>query len=383
MEPVNIAIEGQGDNLPPLLLRPPGPADVTAVAELFNDPQTSQWSLVPKPFTEAHAKTFLEIARRDWNRDSPRWLICDADGSKVLGTVALRRHPRQTWEVVFHTAPWARRRQVALRAVHAAVRFGFATLSARRLEWNAIVGNHLSRLIAIRLGFQLEGVARAMADQRGTRVDQWIGSLLPGELRELDDPPPDYDVDRKRALLFCGGQPSLDTAVEGLRLRPLHADDIELIVEACQDPETARWTTVPQPYERQHAEYFVDQVGAGSWRQGIAVIFALADAEDRFCGGIDLRLNSADKRVGEVGFSSAPWSRGRGYMTAALRAVCDFGFDSLDLERVEWKAFVGNVASRRVAEKAGFTMEGTLRSDVLARGERVDSWVAALLRGDR
>jgi hypothetical protein len=56
--------------------------------------------------------------------------------------------------------------------------------------------------------------------------------------------------------------------------------------------------------------------------------------------------------------------------------------DELGLGRIEWWANVGNYASRRVAEKAGFTMEGTARARLLHRGVRVDGWSAGLLPGE-
>ena len=84
----------------------------------------------------------------------------------------------------------------------------------------------------------------------------------------------------------------------------------------------------------------------------------------------------------EIGYWMAPWARGQGVMTDAVRLVCDWGFDELGLGRIEWWANVGNYASRRVAEKVGFTMEGTVRARLLHRGERVDGWVAGLLPGE-
>ncbi|NHW87532.1 GNAT family N-acetyltransferase, partial [Escherichia coli] len=57
-------------------------------------------------------------------------------------------------------------------------------------------------------------------------------------------------------------------------------------------------------------------------------------------------------------------------------------FAALGLARVEWRANVGNVASRRAAEKAGFVLEGTARRALNPRGDRVDAWVGALLAED-
>ena len=50
--------------------------------------------------------------------------------------------------------------------------------------------------------------------------------------------------------------------------------------------------------------------------------------------------------------------------------------------RIGWRAYLGNEASRRVAEKAGFTIEGVGRGVCVQRGQRRDAWLGALLAGD-
>lgn len=57
-------------------------------------------------------------------------------------------------------------------------------------------------------------------------------------------------------------------------------------------------------------------------------------------------------------------------------------FTELGAERVEWRAEVGNEASRAVALKVGFVMEGTLRAALLMRGTTRDAWIGALLPSD-
>ena len=66
----------------------------------------------------------------------------------------------------------------------------------------------------------------------------------------------------------------------------------------------------------------------------------------------------------------------------ALRALCRWGLAELELQRIEWIAFAGNHASRRLAEKAGFTIEGTLRNRMVHRGRRTDVWIGSLIPGD-
>ena len=66
----------------------------------------------------------------------------------------------------------------------------------------------------------------------------------------------------------------------------------------------------------------------------------------------------------------------------AVRAVCRWAFAERQLELIEWRAEVGNEASRRVAQKVGFLMEGQLRQRLVHRGERVNAWIGSLLKGE-
>jgi RimJ/RimL family protein N-acetyltransferase len=85
------------------------------------------------------------------------------------------------------------------------------------------------------------------------------------------------------------------------------------------------------------------------------------------------------RSTAEIGYWVDPRARGRNVATESVRAVCPWAFRTLDLDLIEWRAEVGNFASRRVAEKSGFTLEATLRQRLTHRGTRVDAWVGSLL----
>ncbi|MFC5157276.1 GNAT family N-acetyltransferase [Nonomuraea angiospora] len=87
-------------------------------------------------------------------------------------------------------------------------------------------------------------------------------------------------------------------------------------------------------------------------------------------------------RHGRNRFLGRPEARRRGVATTTVRAVCAWAFETLDLEIIEWRCEVGNHASRRVVEKAGFLEEGTLRKRLFHHGERVDAWVGSLLKDE-
>ena len=70
----------------------------------------------------------------------------------------------------------------------------------------------------------------------------------------------------------------------------------------------------------------------------------------------------------------------QGYMTDAVRLICYLSFKYLEVVRIYATVMVGNIGSRRVLEKNGFSLDGTLRSHVIKRGEWRDEWFLSLLR---
>jgi RimJ/RimL family protein N-acetyltransferase len=172
------------------------------------------------------------------------------------------------------------------------------------------------------------------------------------------------------------------TRGEKITLRPAELRDVDAIYANCKDAETLRWTTLPLDYDRDRAIGFVNDYAPGWWERGDGAVWVIADSAGDYVGQLDLRVNARDRLVADVGFMTAPQARGKGYMTAALRAAVQFGFEELGLQRIEWRAHIGNDGSRRVAEKVGFRHEGIQRNGCPQRGERHDAWVAAILPGE-
>ncbi|MEU8260335.1 GNAT family N-acetyltransferase [Micromonospora sp. NPDC048999] len=388
MEPVEIIEDG-------LMLRPWRAEDADAVYRACQDPDIQRWTSVPRPYLPEHALDFV-------TRSSPtawaagtgaEFAVCDAATGELLASCGLVSIDPGlgSAEVGYWTAPWARGRGVAVRATRAVARWAFDVRKLRRLIWQAEIGNHASRLVALRAGFRIEGELRLADPAPDGRREGWLGSLLPGEVPAPGEPGPagPDTLEARRAAVFGRPQPVLfATATAGataeaaeLRLRSLEERDLDAVVATCQDEQTVRWTSVPHPYQREHAEGFLDIIQA-AWARGTSASYAVADPADRYVASIDLRISPADPLVADVGFMTAPHGRGRGYMPAALAALCAWGFTTLGLARIEWRANVGNTASRRVAEKAGFVFEGTTRAGIQQRNERPDVWVAALLPGD-
>ncbi|WP_127571753.1 GNAT family N-acetyltransferase [Georgenia faecalis] len=168
----------------------------------------------------------------------------------------------------------------------------------------------------------------------------------------------------------------------GVRLASPTEADIDRIAELCQDPEVQRWTTMPSPYTHADAESFVGDMVPSGWERGgptWGIRVPHADGE-RLVGMVG--VDSRELRSAEIGYWLAPDARGRGLMHQAVGLALDAAFGQLDLERVEWRATVGNWPSWRVVWRHGFRKEGAVRGLGIQRGMRTDQWIGTLLAGD-
>jgi RimJ/RimL family protein N-acetyltransferase len=145
-----------------------------------------------------------------------------------------------------------------------------------------------------------------------------------------------------------------------IAVRPLRESDIPAIVDACRDPEIARWTRVPSPYTREDAERFL-AIAAAESRAGHGVALAVADAQDRLVGTVALTELDGEG-YGEIGYWTAPHARGRGVASRAVALMRDWGRTALGLTAIEILPHRDNRGSQRVAELAGFTPTGRVRS---------------------
>ena len=172
--------------------------------------------------------------------------------------------------------------------------------------------------------------------------------------------------------------PELSTS--RLILRNVRMSDARDIYEYSCDPEVARhvlWEAHQSIHQtKAYIRYVLRQ-----YRMGSPSSFCIALKETgKVIGTIGFMWVSNENRSAEVGYSLSRAHWNKGYMTEALAAVLRFGFEELNLNRIEAQHECDNPASGRVMEHVGMRREGTLKERLYNKSRFVDVELYAILR---
>jgi ribosomal-protein-alanine N-acetyltransferase len=177
--------------------------------------------------------------------------------------------------------------------------------------------------------------------------------------------------------------PSLTVATPRLHVRPLVADDAKYVAEIFGDRQTRRWLPFPAGDGPFDGQAWCTDLAVECRDRGDGDHYGVIRREDdRLVGCLWIRRTDWTARSTEVSYAVAPETRGFGLAAEAVDALAIALILEHGLQRVELRVAPGNVASRRVAEKAGFTYEGLLRNAGYVHGGRVDLEVWSFVAAD-
>jgi len=173
----------------------------------------------------------------------------------------------------------------------------------------------------------------------------------------------------------------LETA--DLIIRPPAVEDAGPAYELLNDPEVRRWNPARECPDLETAAAWCRD--GADWSDGSHATWHAIDRNTlRMVGNVSLFAIETDHLVAKIGYRVLPSARGRGVARQMVDAVTRWAFDSRGLMRVQLEHSVLNTASCRVAEAAGFALEGTARSAyaVPRSAEREDCHIHGRLPGD-
>jgi len=172
--------------------------------------------------------------------------------------------------------------------------------------------------------------------------------------------------------------PTLHTS--RLRLRPFASADADALFALHSNADVLRYWDAPPWSAPARAERFIATCRQIA-EEGSGARLAIDRGSDgAFLGWCGLTRWNPDYRSASLGYCLDDAAWGHGYATEAGRALLQWAYDTLDLNRVQAEADTRNAASARVLEKLGFVREGTLREDCIVNGEVSDTWVYGLIK---
>lgn len=165
-----------------------------------------------------------------------------------------------------------------------------------------------------------------------------------------------------------------------ISIRPWEMSDDNALAHVLNDPAVLCRLRdgIPYPYTASDARQYIEAVN--SFPPGEAFSRAIvADGTVVGCVGA-FRETNIHFRTAELGYYLAREHWGKGIMTQAVGLLCDELFASTDLMRIFAIPFASNFGSRRVLEKAGFTLEGIMKYNAFKDGKLMDTAMYAMIR---
>jgi ribosomal-protein-alanine N-acetyltransferase len=152
--------------------------------------------------------------------------------------------------------------------------------------------------------------------------------------------------------------PTLNTP--RLKLRPATPEDIPFILKLFARSETNLYSGYDDIKTLADAEQMYKTYLKPGFPNHFRVVIELKETDEPV-GTIGLYYYTKENRRAEMGYDMLKEHWGMGLMTEAVEEILRYGFEELDLNRIEATTDSENAASNRVLERAGFTLEGRLR----------------------
>ena len=165
-------------------------------------------------------------------------------------------------------------------------------------------------------------------------------------------------------------------------LRPITSSDLDDIASYCTVPEVSQYTVWDAHKSIEDTKAFIDSVmnryethRVGPW--GIE-----HKETKQLIGSCSFVSWDNKNRRAELGYvlSNRFWNQG--LMSEVIARIIQFGFEELDLVRLEARCLPGNIGSSRVMEKTGMKFEGLLRKNIWVKNEFQDLMLYSIIKED-
>lgn len=175
-----------------------------------------------------------------------------------------------------------------------------------------------------------------------------------------------------------GDLPKLET--ERLLLRKMTEADLPALYAYGRDPEVSKYVTWEQHRSLDDTRMYLDFVLHRYNNEQLAPWAIEHKESSEMIGTIDFVYWKPNQHIAEIGYALHREYWGKGIMTEAAKRIIQFGFEEMNLVRIEAVCLPENTGSFRVMEKAGLEYEGMLRKARYIKGENRDIKMYAIVK---
>ncbi|MCM3569150.1 GNAT family N-acetyltransferase [Neobacillus mesonae] len=175
-----------------------------------------------------------------------------------------------------------------------------------------------------------------------------------------------------------GNLPALET--ERLLLRKISLADVDDMFAYCSNEAVSKYVTWETHQSLKDTEQFINFVLQQYGNKRVAPWGIEFKETGKLIGTIDFVWWHPLHQSAEIGYCLSQDYWGKGITTEAAKKVIKFGFEKMDLMRIQARCFTGNFGSQRVMEKAGMSFEGINRKAMLIKGKHRDLKVYSILK---
>jgi ribosomal-protein-alanine N-acetyltransferase len=172
-------------------------------------------------------------------------------------------------------------------------------------------------------------------------------------------------------------QPVLETS--RLILKKISLEDAEDMFEYASDPEVAKYVTWEYHKSMEDSLNLIKRMLSISEKGDVAFWGLYLKENGKLIGTFELNIDRKNM-MGEIAFVLSKKYWNKGLMTEAVRKVIEFGFEKLNLNRIQARCMAENISSERVMQKAGMKLEGILREALFVKGRFWDMKMYSILK---
>ncbi|MFX0106210.1 MAG: GNAT family N-acetyltransferase [Candidatus Hodarchaeota archaeon] len=170
---------------------------------------------------------------------------------------------------------------------------------------------------------------------------------------------------------------------KSVKLTPIKREDIDSFLKWFNDPELTQYLTIYLPMTRMEEEEWIENLKNRKDTIHFSIVIPNEDGQEKLIGNCGIHKIDWKNRVGELGIAIGDKEyQNKGYGTEALELLVEYGFNTVNLNRIELYTYGFNIRAIKSYKKVGFIEEGRKRQFIWANGKYHDAIIMGILAED-